>query len=214
MKILAFILICLLFFACTETKQVTNFKEIASKHKTIALLPSSASFILTTKQKSKISQSQIEESELKLGFMVQTELNKWFEKNKKNYTISVQDIKITNELLFAKGMSFKEFLKVSKDSLAKILNVDAVIFCDVELANKFSNTEYDVLLAYGATVTIFGIFMGSKYDVKVKFGIVEKENLVTLWQKNYMPTGKIDEDIFGILRRMLKTAAVDFPYKK
>jgi hypothetical protein len=214
MKILAFILICLLLFACTETKQVTNFKEIAAKHKTIALLPASASFILTTKQKSKISQSQIEESELKLGFMVQTELNKWFEKNKKNYTISVQDIKITNELLFAKGMNFKEFLKVSKDSLAKILNVDAVIFCDVELANKFSNTEYDVLLAYGAPVTIFGIFMGSKYDVKVKFGIVEKENLVTLWQKNYMPTGKIDEDIFGILRRMLKTAAVDFPYKK
>jgi hypothetical protein len=214
MKILIFIACSLLFFGCTETKQVANFKEIASTHKTVALLPSSVSFKLNAKQKSKISQEQLDESALKLGFMIQTELNKWFEKNKKNYTISVQDIKMTNELLFSKGMKFKDFLQVSKDSLAKILNVDAVVFCNVELANKYSNTEYDLLLAYGAPTTIYGIFMGSKYDVKVKFGILEKVNAITLWQKDYMPTGKIDEDIFGILRRMLKTAAVDFPYKK
>jgi hypothetical protein len=43
---------------------------------------------------------------------------------------------------------------------------------------------------------------------------VEKYNPTVIWQKKYSPTGKQYEDIFGILRRMLKTGAADFPYKK
>jgi hypothetical protein len=117
MKILNVITIAIFFCNCTEVKQVANFKEISSKHKLIALLPSNAQFKLNTNQKSAILKEQLEESELKLSFMIQTELNKWFEKNKKSYSISVQNIKTTNELLFAKGMSFATYKSIDKDSL-------------------------------------------------------------------------------------------------
>jgi TolB-like protein len=195
--------------SCTQTKQVANFKEIAAKHKTVALLPADARFVLNGKEENKLSQSQLLESELKLGFMVQGELNNWFQKNNKLYTISVQNIKKTNELLFAKGMSFSTYKTLSKDSLASILGVDAVVFCDISLALRYRDGEYIV-----SSLIIGGIITGSQYKVITTLGVVEKNNPITLWQKRYEPNGKHYEDIFGILRRMLKTAAIDFPYKK
>ncbi len=208
-KVKWILFVIIFIVSCTQTKQVANFKEIAAKHKTIALLPADARFALSENEKNKISQSQLDESELKLGFMVQGELNKWFEKNKKFYTINVQNIKATNELLFAKGMSFSTYKTVPKDSLASILGVDAVVFCNVNLALKYRNAEYAV-----SSLVFGGIITGSQYKVVTTLGVVEKNNPITLWQKQYEPNGKHFEDIFGILTRMLKTAAVDFPYKK
>jgi hypothetical protein len=115
----------IMIFGCIQTKQVSNFKELSATHKTIALLPADATFILSAGEASKISREQLDESELKLGFMIQNELNKSFKKNAKYYKVSVIDIRKTNELLFAKGLSFKAFKNISKDSIARILNVDA-----------------------------------------------------------------------------------------
>ncbi len=151
--------------SCTETKQVSNFKEIASKHKTLALLPADATFILTKEDKNKISQEQINDSEIKLSFMIQDELNKWFQKNKKNYSITLLDIKKTNEMLFSKGMSFEKFRQLSKDTLAKILSVDAVVFCNVNLSKKFNNSEYNTFLALGVGLP----FLGSKFNPPCSF---------------------------------------------
>jgi hypothetical protein len=209
MKKVKWFLLIFFIVSCTHARQVSNFKEIAAKNKTIALLPADARFTLSENEKNKISQSQLDESEWKLGFMVQVELNKWFEKNKKFYTISVENIKITNELLFAKDMSFSTYKNVPKDSLASILGVDAVVFCNVDLALKYRNAEYIV-----SSLVFGGIITGSQYKVVTTLGVVEKNNPITLWQKQYEPNGKQYEDIFGILTRMLKTAAVDFPYKK
>ncbi len=209
-KVTCFLTAVFFILGCTETKQVSNFKEMAAKHKTLALLPAFASFLLSETDKNKISQEQINDSELKLSFMIQDEMNKWFQKNKKSYRITLLDIKKTNDLLFSKGMSFKTFRELSKDTLAKMLNVDAVVFCNVNLSKKFDNKDYNTFLALGIGLP----FLGSRFKVVTQIGVVENTSPAILWQKEYLPNGKIDEDIFSILRRMLKTAVVDFPYKK
>ncbi len=210
MKRLRWTFFILFIASCTETKQVTNFTKIASKHKVLALLPADARFILNTDDKEIIPKEQIDDSEVKLSFMIQDELYKWFQKNKKQYQITLLDIKKTNEMLFSKGMTFGQFKQLSKDTLAKILGVDAVVFCNVNLSKKYSEKEYNTYLAFGVGL----LFVGSKFKVVTQMGIVEKFSPVVLWQKEYLPLGKTEEDIFGILRRMLKMAAVDFPYKK
>ncbi len=77
-KVKWILLIVVFIVSCTETKEVSNFKEIASNHKIVALLPANATFILSNDDKNKIPQEQIDESGVKLSFMIQTEMNKWF----------------------------------------------------------------------------------------------------------------------------------------
>jgi hypothetical protein len=154
MKVYFFLIPCFLF-GCIESKQITDNRVVFTKLKTIALIPTYATFLLDAKQKTTVLQTQIDEAELKLGFMIQSELNKGLDKNK--YSISIQDIKKTNESLFAKGDSFKNFLALSKDSISKLLNVDAILFCEVTLAKKISDTEYDVLLGVGVPSTILAL---------------------------------------------------------
>jgi LysM repeat protein len=204
-----------LILGCLQTRQVSNFKEISSNHKTIAILPADATFLINEKEKRKISEAQLDESELKLGFMIQNEMNKSFSKKAKNYKVSVADIKKTNELLFAKGLSFQEYKMISKDSLAKILNVDAVMYCSVRLSKKMSNVEYDVKSTLEMFVLPIPIaVIGSQYRVEIQIGLVEKTNPTVIWKTDYHPTGKKQEDIFGIMKRMFELAASNFPYRK
>ena len=139
--------------------------------------------------------------------MVQQNMSKWFQKNQKLYKVSIQDIKVTNSLLFQSGISFEQYKLIPKEEIAKKLQVDVVVFCDVELSKRYTDTEYDI----GA---FFGLPIGSKFSVVVEVGVVGDNSSQILWQKKYLPSGKINEDIFRILERMLKTVAIDFPYQK
>jgi hypothetical protein len=205
----------ILTFGCTQTKRVSNFKEKSSRHKTIAILPADAIFLLNEKEQSKIPKEQLNESELKLGFMIQNEMNKSFAKNAKYYTVSVIEIKKTNELLFSKGLSFEEYKMISKDSIAKILNVDAVIYCKVWLSKKMSDIEYDVKSILELFVLPIPVpAIGSQYKVEMQIDLVEKNSPTVIWKTNYHPIGKKQEDIFGIMKRMFKSAALNLPYKK
>jgi len=205
------ILICFLFLSflcgCTETKQVSDFKQIASVHKTVALLPSNPFFLLSDEERKKIGQENINESEQKLSFMVQQNMSKWFMKSQMKYKVSIQDIKVTNKLLFQSGMNFMQFKLLPKDEIAKKLHVDIVVFCNVILSKKYTDIEYEI-------ASFVGFPLGSNFRVVLEAGVVDKTSSKILWQKNYMPTGKNHEDIFRILERMIKTAAADFPYKK
>ena len=196
-----------IFYGCTETKQISNFKQFSAKHKTVALLPATPFFLISDKERLKIGQENISASEQQLSFMVQQNMSKWFQKNQKLYKVSIQDIKVTNSLLFQSGISFEQYKLIPKEEIAKKLQVDVVVFCDVELSKRYTDTEYDI----GA---FFGLPIGSKFSVVVEVGVVGDNSSQILWQKKYLPSGKINEDIFRILERMLKTVAIDFPYQK
>ena len=211
MKIFAIsICLCLLFTSCTTTSRVENFNKIKTTHKTVAILPAITHFVLDSAEVKKISKSRIEESEKQLSFMVQNEINNSFIKKKKIYSVIIQDIKKTNSLLFADGKSFEEYKTIGKDSLAKIIGVDIVLVSNIKLSKKFSDTNYDLLLAFGITPP--GV--GSKFKVVLNSSVVAKSAPTVLWQKEYNPTGKIDEDLLVILGRMIRTVAIDFPYQK
>ena len=207
MKIASLVFLLTILIGCTETKEATNFKQKAVTHKTVALLPANPFFILSEQERIKIGQDNMNESEQKLSFMVQQNIHKWFTKNQKLYKVSIQDINITNTLLFQSGMSFMEYKLLPKQEIAKRLNVDIVVFCNVILSKKYTDTEYEI-------ASFLAWPIGSNFRVVLETGVVDKTSSQILWQKNYMPTGKNHEDIFRILERMLKTAAADFPYKK
>ena len=207
MKSLFIILLVFIFCRCTETKQISNFKQFSSNHKAVALLPANPFFLLSDRERFKIGKENLNTSEQQLSFMVQQNLNKWFQKNEKLYRVSIQDIKVTNTLLFQSGTSFAQYKLLPKEEIAKKLQVDVVVFCNLELSKKFTDTEYDI-------AAFVGVPLGSQFNVVVDAGVVGNNSSQILWQKKYMPSGKSHEDVLRILERMLKTVAVDFPYQK
>ncbi len=77
-------------------------------------------------------------------------------------------------------MSFGQFKELSKDTFAKMLDVDAVILCNVNLSKRYTDDDYNALLivdGVGAPI------LGSKFKVVTQIGIVEKTSHTILWQK-------------------------------
>jgi hypothetical protein len=102
-------------------------------------LPAIVQIRAKEKDSIKITQEQIDEAALKLGFMIQNELYNRIQKNK--YTVTIQNIKFTNNKLFAGGLSFSKYKTMDEATLAKILEVDAVIFTKTDLSKmSFKNT--------------------------------------------------------------------------
>ncbi len=206
----------LFFTACSPTVQVNNFDSIKKQHKMIAILPADARFTVSEAERIQLGDARIKESEQQLAFTIQAEENKYFRKNNKHYTVAIQDIKKTNELLFASGRSFEEFRSMQQDSVAKLLGVDAVVFCNTSLSKKMSDGAYatkEVATALLLPIP-FAAMSGSQYKVVMQVGLVDKYYPTIIWNTTYNPTGNREEDIFGIMKRTLRRSAETFPYNK
>jgi hypothetical protein len=216
--------VLLFLVSCSSTKNfpnssITNPKE---GNVVIAILPAIVSIHVKEKEKDKISQEALDNGELKLGFIIQNELYKRMQKNK--YTVTIQQVKLTNDKLFASGMSFSKYKTMTKYELAKILEVDAVIFTKANL-EKMSYKSFDVFLdtgspgsfLLGAALTAFSAATAKEIQtdkIKLKVGIVDTKNGIEIWQRDYYnePSSYIPLDEFFV--NSLKNASKFIPYRK
>ena len=100
-------MLLLLSCASTQISKPTYFETIKANHKTIAILPAIVKLLVPLDAKSNVSKDAIEDAQIKLSFIIQNEMYKWFQKNK--YTVDVQNVRYSNEKLFSKGLSFQEY---------------------------------------------------------------------------------------------------------
>jgi hypothetical protein len=214
----------LFLFSCASTKNLSNSNMTNAKteNKVIAILPAIVSIHVRAKESDKIPKEALEEGELKLGFIIQNELYKRMQKNK--YTVNIQSLKFTNDKLFAGGMSFSKYKTMTKYELAKILEVDAVIFTNANL-EKMNYKSFDVFLGIGsagsfllgAALTAFSAATAKEIKtdkIKLKVGIVDTKNGIEIWQRDYYnePSSYIALDDFFV--NSLKNASKVIPYRK
>jgi hypothetical protein len=214
----------LFLFSCSSTNSLSNSNMTNAKteNKVIAILPAIVKINVREKESAKIPQEALDEGELKLGFIIQNELYKRMQKNK--YTVNIQPVEFTNDKLFAGGLSFSKYKTMTKYELARILQVDAVIFTNANL-EKMSYKSFDVFLdtnspgsfLLGAAFTAFSAATAKEIKtdkIKLKVGIMDTKNGIEIWQRDYYnePSSYIPLNEFFV--QSLKNASKIIPYRK
>ncbi|MBA3673608.1 MAG: membrane lipoprotein lipid attachment site-containing protein, partial [Chitinophagaceae bacterium] len=131
MKKLLFPLVAFLALSACSPKiyKSTEFDDVTSKHKIVAILPSDVTINLRPNEAKKTSVEQMESNRQSTGYAIQDKMYSWFlrQSDKFKYTVKFQDVSKTNSLLKDAGISYADLRERSKESIAKLLGVDAVI---------------------------------------------------------------------------------------
>ena len=215
-----------LFFlvSCSSTKNLRNgyvAKETVAQ-KLVAILPAFVNIHVKERDSAKISQEAINEGELKLGFIIQTELYNRMQKNK--YIVNVQPIKLTNDKLFAGGLSFSKYKTMNETELAKILQVDAVIFMKTDLS-KMGYKSIDVFVGLGsrnifllgASLTAISAATAKEVQtdkITLKVGIVESNSGAEIWQRVYINEPPNYDELEYFFSKSLYRVSKIIPYRK
>jgi len=141
MKNLFMLIVIIVTSSCTRTRtgfkfiEKSNFNsdDIKTLHRKIAILPvnyaynqASKTFLenLVSKDNTKVLSEQV-----KMGYELQHAIYEEF--SKKLSKLEVLNDEETNQVLAQKNIQYNDIRRFSKAELAKILDVDAVIYCDL-----------------------------------------------------------------------------------
>lgn len=157
-KILTFstLFLCLLIFGQFEgSKQIfeaPNLKEKINEHKTVAIIPFDVK-ITYRKQPKNFNLEANRDQEKAMASNIQSSMYTFLLRKRDNYKVSFQDVEKTNIFLKKAGM-FDKLDQFTRDEIAKVLGVDAVIGGKFEVEQ--TKTEAGALV----TAIAFGGFGG------------------------------------------------------
>lgn len=223
-KILIWFLLITFLTGCTTTQKSTPsyFEAVQSKHKIIAILPAVVKLFIPEYKKENVTEQDIKNAEREISFTIQNEMYKWFQKNK--YTVLIQDIRYSNNKLFSNGLPFSEYNKISKDSIAKILGVDAVVYCLSDLTKvdfKSLNINLDFSNPLNAFISVIGSSVSASKkpqlpnsDIGLYFIGIDGATNYKLFEMPYKFNVSRREGLNGFYKNSIKNFAKIFPYKK
>ena len=214
MKFLKSMLIATIFIALTSTAQETakqvfespKLKECVNKHKTVAILPIKTTISYKRPPKNyDAAANKAEEESSATNF--QQGMYTYLLRKAKDYTVSFQDVERTNALLKKNGL-FDKLDETLPDSIAKILNVDAVIKCSYSYEKTASEAG-----AIAKTLLFGGL--GSKTaSGALTMQIYNGQDGELLWRF----FKSMNENIMGnaneVMERMMRKVSRNFPYEK
>ena len=208
-----FLLIGFLLFVFPINVIAQEIKAI----KKIAILPADVRIIDKTK---KLDSLKIYKAELSSAFLLQAEINNWFEINRKKFKdkIAIQDLATTNELVFADKRSLNQFRNLTKDSLAKILGVDIVLFSNAKITGdetKLTVADHISMVTDPSLLNIYGTLddVGTKiHKINIEIGFNNTGDGNPVWQKDFGPYNNGLDRLYFIVKRILKKSAKHIPY--
>lgn len=209
-----YLLLCLLFLSTLGysqgfegTKQIfesPQLKTLIAFHKTVAILPYEVS-ITYKKQPKNFSAEANRDQEKTMSKSIQSSMYTYMLRKSKDYRVTFQDVDKTNILLKKAGVLDKmdEF---TKDEIAKILGVDAVI------GGRFENEQTKSQGAAIATAVIFGGLGGKTGTGSLTMTLNNGTDGELLWR--FFKT--MDEGIMtstdDLVERMMRKVSRNFPY--
>ena len=211
-------IVLLSFLLCVNAPVVfSQFPGRDSAVRTVAILPAHVDVKLQRNENRKVTPESIISASREMSFIVQAEIFHWFlEKQKRyHYKIALHDRLYSNDKLFAGGLSFEEYQKISPDSLARILQVDAVVFCNTHIVKELTEDE-----ALGLNVLSFvvlgpaGVGLFGTTSVKFDLGLAENSAAKNIWPQEEIPLLYHNPSMDRILEYTLKFNAKKFPYRK
>ena len=215
MKTIQFIVFSLLIsysavaqFGNETSKQVfksPNFKDSIATHKTVAILPFKATIAYKRMPKGfNLEGNKAEEK--KLGTSMQGGMFTYLLNKREKYTVTFQDVERTN-ILLKQAEIYDKLDEVLPDSIAKILQVDAVIRCSYEYEKTGSEG--------GAIVkaVLIGI-PGKTGSGALTMQVYNKSNGELLWRFYKEMNETITSNGNEVMERMMRKVSRNFPYEK
>lgn len=204
----AFFLLAFICISCGPTiYKSQDFTSKTSSHKIVAILPADVNISLRPKDMKKTSIDQLNEMEEKTGLDIQDKMYTWFLKrsNKFKYTVAFQDISKTNAILLQNGIKQNDIQTKTKEELAKLLNVDAIISSKATMQKPMSE---------GAAVAV-GVLVGAwgaTNNIQTSIAINEGKQGELLWKYDYNADGSVGSSTSNLVNALMRNASKKFPY--
>ncbi|HEV8079249.1 MAG TPA: hypothetical protein VGP43_00950 [Chitinophagaceae bacterium] len=209
-SLIPFIAVILWISACGPTiYKSAEFGDVTSRHKLVAILPADVFISLRPNATKKTSVEEMENNRQSTGYAIQDKMYSWFlnRSDKFKYTVKFQDVSKTNALLKDAGISYTALRDKSKESIAKLLGVDAVI----------SNiTRMDKPMSEGVAVAI-GVILGSwgtTNNVTTTINIHEAQKGDLIWKYDYVAQGSFGSSPENLVNGLMRNASRKFPYNE
>ena len=207
-KYLPFSLLLMTLVACgPKIYKATDFNDVASTHKTVAILPADVSNKLRPNEAKKISPEDLQKNVESTGYAIQDKMYSWFLRRnaKEQFTVRFQDVSKTNTTLKNADISYEDLALKSKEELAALLNVDAVISTSVRMDKPMSE---------GAAIAVGVLFgaWGSTNNAVTSINIHEAKQGDLIWKYDYQAQGSVGSSPENLVNALMRNASKKFPY--
>ncbi|PST85299.1 hypothetical protein C7T94_02740 [Pedobacter yulinensis] len=211
-----FILIMLSLIAATGayaqfegSKQIFSSPKLAeekSRHKIVAIVPF-VTKITYRKQPKNFNAEANKEQERSMSKAIQSGMYTFFLRRAGDYTVEFQDIEKTNILLKKAGVLDK-MDEMTKDELAKLLGVDAVI------GGTFDTEQTKTEAGAIASAVLFGGLGGKTGSGTLTLTLNDGKSGDLLWRFFKTMDDNIMASTDDLIERMMRKVTRNFPYHK
>ena len=206
--LLAMLVVALGFASCGPSiYKSSNFTNVATTHKTVAIIPADVMISLRPNEAKKISPEQLEQNQQATAYAIQEKMYGWFlrRSDRFKYTVDFQDVSKTNAMLKSANITYKDLKLKSKDELAKLLGVDAVISTSLRTDKPMNE---GVAVALGV---VFGVW-GKTNAAYTTINIHEAKKGDLMWKYDYEASGSVGSSPENLVNALMRNASKKFPY--
>ena len=186
----------------------TNFNTVKRSHKLVALLPFDVSITLKKLPKD-VTMAQIKADEEKTAYTAQSHAYTYLlkEMGKDKYTVDFQDIDKTNALLKQNSLNYEALKAKTKDEIAKLLGVDAVLSGKIIMEKPMNE---------GAAIAVgilFGVW-GNTNKITTALTVHDGKDGKLLWKYDWEASGSVGSSTESLTKNLMRNVSKNFPYKK
>ena len=209
MKKLLFLFVLFVNLLCYSQKQIFESPQLTSTiklHKTVAILPFKVK-ISYKKQPKNFDAAANRELEVSRSKSIQSSMYTFLLRKRENFTVDFQDVEKTNILLKKAGVSDK-LDEMTKDEVAKILGVDAVLGGMYEAEQ--TRTEAGAIV----TAVLFGGLGGKTGSDSLTLTLNNGADGELLWRFFKTMSQDLMSSTDDIVDSMMRKVSRNFPYTK
>jgi hypothetical protein len=196
--------------ACSTHEVYLNpaFGATTAAHQQVAVLPFHVT-ISRERLPRNLTADDVARMEREEGFAVQTQLHTQLLRRSDRYTVTFQDVTRTNVLLERAGLNYDNLQSRTKEEIAQVLGVDAVISGQIKRSKPMATgTAIALGVLFGAA------FMGNTNEVGVDLQLHNSGDGALLWTFSHEFGGSIGSSPERLAEAMMSSISRRLPYQR
>ncbi len=205
-RLLVVVLMALALQACASIYTAPEFAQTTSTHKRVAVLP----FDVTIDSKGlpkDLTPEALSTMRKDEAYLFQRQVYMKFLKRANNYTVEFQDVDQTNALLEQGGITYEVMRAHTKDEIAKMLGVDAVVSGNIFRTKPMSGAG---AAALGLLIGVWGPTNKVTIDMTIHNGATGS----LLWKYTHEASGSVGSSPDAMANSLMNGISRSFPYRR